>query len=277
LVYRATSELGLNCYQIALVSIFASGNERSLQIGFLKQGIGTSSVNFLKATIAGGLLFLLPVVLILIILGHAMRLAGKIAKPISELLPDAVVGDGVVAVLAALVLVRISFLAGLVARTIVGRRIMGNVENSLLGGIPQYQLMKSMAEGLAKVQNAKGVHPALISIDGGWRIGYLLELLEKGWIAVFLPQAPTPMSGNVMYMPANRVRPLGITMVQAMAIVKGMGVESGEVLRRAEGCSSIGTTRHTALNLDSSFSQPGSYPERKTAELAPLEGEANFL
>ena len=67
-------------------------------------------------------------------------------------------------------LVRISFLAGLVARTIVGRRIMGNVENSLLGGIPQYQLMKSMAEGLAKVQNAKGVQSALISIDGGWQV-----------------------------------------------------------------------------------------------------------
>jgi len=41
------------------------------------QGIAASLTGFLKATIAGGLLFLLPMVLIVIVLGHAMRLAGK--------------------------------------------------------------------------------------------------------------------------------------------------------------------------------------------------------
>jgi len=107
-------------------------------------------------------------------------------------------------------------------------------ENFLLGGLPQYQLVKSMAEGLAQVENAESVHPALISIEGGWQIGYLLEPLENGWVTVFLPQAPTPMSGNVMYLPVDRVRPLGITMVQAMAIVKRMGVGSAKALSGAD-------------------------------------------
>ena len=34
---------------------------------------------FLKTTIIGGLVFLVPVILIVVILGHAMRLAAKIA------------------------------------------------------------------------------------------------------------------------------------------------------------------------------------------------------
>ena len=42
------------------------------------------------------------------------------------------------------------------------------------------------------------------------------------------------MSGNVMYLPADRVRPLDITMAQAMAIVKQMGVGSANVLRGAD-------------------------------------------
>jgi uncharacterized membrane protein len=200
-----------------------------------KRGIGTSLIGFLKATIAGGLLFLLPVVLVVIVLGYAMRLAGKVAQPISKLLPvDAVVGVGEMTVLAALVLVFISFVAGFVARTNAGKRIMRWSEHSLLGGFPQYQLVKSMAEGLAQVENAESVHPALISIEGGWQIGYLLEPLENGWVTVFLPQAPTPMSGNVMYLPGDRVRPLGITMVQAMAIVKRMGVGSAKALSGAD-------------------------------------------
>ena len=78
------------------------------------------------------------------------------------------------------------------------------------------------------------MQPALVSIEDGWQIAYLLEPLENGWVTVFLPQAPTPMSGNVMYLPADRVRPLNITMVQAMAIVKHIGVGSAETLRGAD-------------------------------------------
>jgi uncharacterized membrane protein len=197
-----------------------------------KQVIGTSLTEFLKTTIVGGLLFLLPMALILIVLGYAMRLAGKVAEGISKFLRvDEAIGAGEVTVLAVLVLVIISFAAGLIARTRGGKRIIRWSENSLLGGLPQYQLVKSMAEGVAQVESAESVSPILVSIEGGWQIGYLLEPLENGWFTVFLPQAPTPMSGNVMYMPADRIRSLEITMVQAMAIVKRMGVGSEDALR----------------------------------------------
>src|SRR5262249_41016287 len=196
---------------------------------------GISLTGFLKATLAGGLLFLVPVVLIVIVLSHAMQLAAKIAKPISSLLPvETVIGVPGETCLAALMLILLSLGAGLVARTNAGKRIMSWFENSLLGGLPQYQIVKSMAAGLAHVENAKGVQPALVSIEGGWQIGYLLEPLENGWVTAFLPQSPTPMSGNVMYLPQDRVRPLGITMVQAMAIVERMGVGSAKALRGAD-------------------------------------------
>jgi uncharacterized membrane protein len=196
-----------------------------------KERRGISLTGFLRATLAGGLFFLLPVVLIVIVLSHAMQLAVKVAKPISSLLPvEAVIGVRGETCLAVLLLILLSLGAGLVAQTKAGKRIMSWSENSFLGGLPQYQVMKSMAEGLAHVESAESVHPALVSIEDGWQMGYLLEPLEKGWVAVFLPQAPTPMSGNVMYLPADRVRPLGITMVQAMAIVKHIGVGSAKVL-----------------------------------------------
>ena len=196
-----------------------------------KERIGISLTELLQATMAGGLLFLLPVALIAIVLKQAMQLVGKIVRPISNYLPvEAVIGVWGETVLAAVVLILVSLVAGLVARTNVGRRITRWFEDSLLGGLPQYQMVKSMAEGLAHVESAEGVDPALVSMEGGWQIGYLLEPLENGWVTVFLPQAPTPMSGNVMYLPADRVRPLGITIGQAMALVKHIGVGSAEAL-----------------------------------------------
>ena len=204
-------------------------------MGVSPDGTGFSPVSFLKATIVGGLLFLLPLILVVVLLGHAIRLAGKAIRPVLEFLKlDTVIGSGGEMALTVLALILISVVAGIVARTRPGRNAMRWAETSFLGGLPQYQLVKSMAEGLAQVESAEAAQPALVSIEGGWQIGYLLEPLENRWVAVFLPQAPTPMSGNVMYLPAERVRRLEITMVQAMAIVKHMGVGSAKALRGAD-------------------------------------------
>jgi uncharacterized membrane protein len=187
-----------------------------------------------KTTIIGGASFLLPVALVIFILSYAFRLVKRIAEPISHSLHlDHLAGAGVgaVTVLSVIVLVLISFAAGIVARTAFGRRITLWSENSFLSRFPHYHVIKSMAEGLAHIENASGLKPALINIEDAWQIGYLLEQLENGWVVVFLPQAPAPMSGNVMYMPADRVRLLDITMVQAMSIVKAIGVGSSAALR----------------------------------------------
>lgn len=193
---------------------------------------------FLKTTMVGGVLFLLPLAIVLMILGYALRLASVVAQPISEKLQlhhwGDLAGTSLVTVLSVLVLVLLSFAAGLAARTYLGGRLTRWFEGSFLGRLPQYQMVKSMAEGLTRLEGASGIKPALVSIEGGWQMGYLLEPLENGWLSVFLPQAPTPMSGNVMYFPADRVRPLGITMVEAMAIIRRMGVGSGEALRGAD-------------------------------------------
>jgi uncharacterized membrane protein len=192
----------------------------------------------LKTTMLGGILFLLPLAIVLMVLGYALRVASQVAQPISEKLQlndwGDVAGVGVVTVLSVLVLVFVAFAAGLAARTYSGERLTRWFEGSLLGRLPQYQMIKSMTEGLARLESASSIKPALISIEGGWQMGYLLEPLENGWLSVFLPQAPTPMSGNVMYLPADRVQPLGITMVEAMSIIRHIGVGSADALRGAD-------------------------------------------
>lgn len=60
---------------------------------------------FLKATLVGGLLFLVPAILLLIVLRHALGRAGTVAVPIVEKLPgSAIAGVGVATIEAALLL-----------------------------------------------------------------------------------------------------------------------------------------------------------------------------
>jgi uncharacterized membrane protein len=187
---------------------------------------------FLKATIVGGVLFLLPVVLVLMILAKALGFASKLAQPMVDKfdLPP-LVGIGAVTGVGILLLVAVSFLAGMLARTRLGRRFSAWIEESFLAALPQYRVFKSVGEGLAQIESASNLQPALVSLEDAWQLGYVFGALENDWLAVFLPQAPTPMSGTVMYLPPARVRRLDITMMQAIAIVKRLGSGSVEALR----------------------------------------------
>ncbi|MGY4575628.1 DUF502 domain-containing protein [Bradyrhizobium sp. USDA 3256] len=191
---------------------------------------------FLKTTLIGGALFLLPVALVLAILGHAMRVAVKAALPVSHALHfdqiGKVAGIGIVTVVAVVLLILVSFLAGIVARTKAGSRISAWVEKSFLGGLPQYQMVKSMAQGLAQAESASDeFKPVLVNVDGGWQLGYLLETLGNDWAVVFVPQAPTPLVGNVRYYPVDRIHPLSMSMLQARAIVTNVGIGSAAALQ----------------------------------------------
>jgi uncharacterized membrane protein len=188
--------------------------------------------NFLKTTLVGGVMFLVPVALLLVVLKHAMAFAGNVARPIAANFPQAEVGGiAVVSLVAALILLLIAFGAGLLARTPSGKRITRWFEESILGGMPQYRMVKSMAEGLTQVEAGTGMQPVIVRTDDGWQLAYRLEELSDGWTALFVPQAPTPMSGNVMYVPTQRVRALPIGMPTAMKLVKSIGVGSADALR----------------------------------------------
>jgi uncharacterized membrane protein len=73
-----------------------------------------------------------------------------------------------------------------------------------------------------------------VSIEGGWQIGYLLEEIREGWVSVFVPQAPTPTSGNVMLLPSERVRELDMPIGEAMLLVKRLGFGASEALGKLD-------------------------------------------
>ena len=192
-------------------------------------------VDFLKTTIVGGLVFLVPLVLVSMVLKRGLEIASKVAKPVVEHFPaHQVAGIALGTIAAALLLTVVAFAAGLAARTERGRAVTRWVGESFLGAMPQYRVVTSMAEGLTKIEQGDGLRPALVAIEDAWQICYVLEELAQGWVAVFIPQAPTPMSGNVMYVPADRVRRLDIKIGEAMQLVKRMGAGSAEALKNVD-------------------------------------------
>src|SRR5262245_35916918 len=103
----------------------------------VEQREGESSIKVLKATIAGGLLFLLPLVLVVLLMSHALRFAGKAVGPISEFLTlDKVFGPAAEEILAVLMLVFISMAAG----AHCWHALLGRVADRVFSGITSARL-----------------------------------------------------------------------------------------------------------------------------------------
>lgn len=187
-------------------------------------------LRFLRATLFGGVIFLLPLILIAVLLGKAVGMAISAGEPVLRLLPHNALWLALIPVLALLALVLVALLAGLFARTATGQRLLERIETGLFGGVPQYQMMKSMAEGMARLESSAGWKPVLVPAGAGWRIGFIVEPLGEDWATVFLPQSPSATIGEVVILPRASLRPLAMTTAEAGAVIKRMGVGAGAAL-----------------------------------------------
>jgi uncharacterized membrane protein len=83
-----------------------------------------SLLHVLRTTLMGGLLFLMPVTVLLIILGKALGIAHKLVYPLAARIPiESVIGLRTPMLITIALLVLLCFMAGLVARTaLAGKR-----------------------------------------------------------------------------------------------------------------------------------------------------------
>jgi len=182
-------------------------------------------LNFFRATLAGGILFLIPVIIVVIIMDRALVLADKIVKPLATHIPvESVVGLRTPRLLAIVLLLLFCFLTGIIAQTAFARKIVKWLESTVLSNLPGYEFFKSIGEGLLGKPETHQV--VLVQTGDAWRIGFQLERLDNGLLAVFIPNAPNPHSGVVHLVPANKTTPVNASSSTAMKCLKRLGAGS---------------------------------------------------
>ena len=113
-------------------------------------------VKFIKTTIIGGLLFLVPLVVLVMILAKAVGIMMMIAEPLAGWLPvETIGGVALVNILAAISLVLICFLGGLGAKSVMVQRGIEALESKILAKFPGYVLIKGMVSGLSDTSNGQ--------------------------------------------------------------------------------------------------------------------------
>jgi uncharacterized membrane protein len=182
--------------------------------------------DFLKITLVGGLLVVLPLWLSILLLLKAIKSALSLLHPIAKLVPQTLVHPDVVAFC---LLLLICFAVGLLSRTRLGQRFGDWLEHRLLDHIPGFSLVRSMTRQLAGAKDEQSFQPALVEIEEALVPAFIIEKHADGQFTVFVSSSPTPMAGAIYILQPERVHPVDVPLRKAMVCVTKWGSGAAEM------------------------------------------------
>ena len=189
-------------------------------------------LEFIKTALTGGLFVLLPLVLFYLLLTELLELVVAMATPIADLFPKGTFEQVNMPVLMGLVLiVGASFVFGLALRSATLRRSGLWVERTLLGRLPLYNAVKSLARGLVGAQEETAFRSAVLhSSDGEREIVYVIEDHEDGQVTVLVPWAPASFAGSVKIVSSDRIEMLDVSVGDASRVLGHWGVGARDLI-----------------------------------------------
>jgi len=189
------------------------------------------SANPFVTTLIGGVVFLLPLVVVLLVVGQGLALTTRVAQPMIASLPHASVGGVALVTLAAAgLLVAMCFGAGMLARAAYGRALTDRFESRLQAVYPRYAVIKAMSQGLHGALGERVLQPVLVSFDDHQLVAFDIERLHDGRAVVFLPGAPDVWSGSVALVAPERIEALEVDSVALTRSLQRLGQGTADVL-----------------------------------------------
>lgn len=193
------------------------------------------SIHFVRTTAVGGLLFLLPLIVVGALIGQIVPIVIAIAEMLGDVLPSFLLTPRGVASLvcaAIAILLLLCFLAGVLASWSLSKRLSRWFEKNLLMLFPRYAILKDqMADSIGGEQNKPQLKPVIVQLDDFQRIAFETERDDnRQCVTVYLPGSPDPWAGHVAVMDASRVAPLNQEFRDAVATCEQLGRGSLELL-----------------------------------------------
>lgn len=184
---------------------------------------------FVKTTLIGGLLIVVPVYFsALLLLKAAAGVMGLLA-PITALLPESL--QNLRQLVALLIVVLVCFALGLAMRTVIGRRLVRRFEQRVLEKIPGFAVVRGVARRISGRTDDSMFQPVLVEIEDALTPAFIVEELDDGRYVVLVPSVPTPAAGSLYILARERVHWLDVPVTQAVAVITKWGSGTGELVK----------------------------------------------
>lgn len=182
------------------------------------------SINrFIRTTLAGGILFMIPLVIVVAVVRKALDILQVITVPLDEALDGEIIwgldGRNLVGIG---LLVLFCFLGGLLFRLAKVQASIDRLEENFLSYIPGYMLLKSLADDALTETKVHAMVPVLVKDDEAYNPGFLIEE-KNGMGMVFLPEAPQANTGEIKIVPIDIVIRISISSTAMIHMIRNMG------------------------------------------------------
>lgn len=185
------------------------------------------AAKFIGKALLGGLVILLPIYLCVLLLLKAMQSVERLVRPLAKLLPEWLPAEGALSLFLVLI---VCFLVGVAVRTTAGRRLRERIEKTLFDRLPGYALFRGLTQQMAGAREEHVWKPAMAEIEDALVPAFIIEKFDDGRFTVFVPSAPTPFSGAIYVLGAERVHPLDVPFTHAIKALSQWGSGSKELV-----------------------------------------------
>lgn len=188
---------------------------------------------FLKSTLIGGVLVILPAGILLFALVWVYGIIRKAIGPLTRLLMENSPFEGYLADLLVIAfLVLLCFTMGFIVRTRIGRWTYVFLESRLFVRAPGYSLIKETVSQFFGRKKSPFSQVALVQLFGNETLvtAFVTDEHDDGSMTVFVPTGPNPTSGNIYHMPQKYVHPVNTRVEDAMRSIISCGAGSSALI-----------------------------------------------
>ena len=190
---------------------------------------------FVKSTVVGGLLVILPLAISFLTLTWVFGLVQEAISPLKTIVMQKSPLQGVVAdILALALLIVVCFSVGVLVRTRLGKWLYSVLESNVFLKVPGYSLIKETVYQFLGKKKSPFSSVALVQIFDNETLlsAFITDEHADGTCTVFVPTGPNPTSGNIYHLPKDRVHPVDVSIEDAMRSIISCGAGSSILIAK---------------------------------------------
>ncbi len=202
------------------------------QLENLQAKVMKKTLPFLLNTFLAGFFILLPFAFIVTVVLMAFTRVRGLADRLAQSQLEAIqVSPIVLTLVAAIILFLIFFITGLLVSYGAAGKGSTWLEEKFLNYVPGYLLIKGLANGLVGATTGEGIRPVLIQRFPGYgELGYVMEELDDGRYAVFVPFTPNVGTGKVWIVDGEKIEFVDARLMEVREALSLFGVGAGKIL-----------------------------------------------
>jgi uncharacterized membrane protein len=192
--------------------------------------------HFLKTSLLGGVVVILPVAILVSVSIWIFDLIASWIQPLTNIvIKDTQTNEFIAAAFVIILIMTVCFFVGVLVRTRLGGFFYKQVETRILRLAPGYSMIKETVLqlfGSRKDSPFSSVALAQIFCNSTMATCFITDTHDDGSYTVFVPTGPNPTSGLIYHLQGKYVHPVPIPVQDAMRSIISCGAGSRKLMEQ---------------------------------------------